>query len=122
MITKRTWEYWREGKKYHYRPIQQLKDLKPPETYISQKDFKILKALNDDFRERTLMEIRYLTGLSYPFIMNTIKEFEKKGLIITHKTKTTRKGREKKTNKRYARLTEKGIKTLKEWERIYSCF
>jgi len=122
MITRRTWECWREGKTYHYRTylFRQLKGLKAPHIYISQKEFKILKALNNDFRERTLMEIRYSTGLSYPFVSNTIKQFEREGLVITKKTKTTRKGREKPTNKRYIRLTEKGIQALKEWEKIYS--
>jgi len=126
MITRKTWKCWREGKTYHYRTyiFQQLRELNltAPEVYVSQKDFKILKALNNDFRERTLMEIRYLTGLSYPFVSHTVKEFEREGLVITKKTKTTRKKREKKTNKRYVKLTEKGIKALKEWEEIYSHF
>jgi len=123
MITKKTWECWRKGKTYYYRPIfQQLQSLNliAPEVYISQKDYQVLKALNKDFRERTLMEIRYSTGLSYPYILNTVKQFEKEGLVTTHKTKTTRKGKEKKTNKRYIKLTEKGLEMLKRWGEIYS--
>ncbi|RLG17292.1 hypothetical protein DRN75_03860 [Nanoarchaeota archaeon] len=124
MITKKVWESWREGRaKYYYiKPsLQQLMKLgEAPEVFIKREELRVLEALNSGVKERTLIQLRYLTRFSYPFIIKTIRKFEKEGLVITYKTKITRKGKEVATNKRFVRITEKGLELLKQWREIYS--
>ena len=122
-ITKLIWELWKSKTKanqyYINKYIEKIEGLgiKPPEKFFDQKETKILITLNGDFtnRGKSLTEIRYDTGISYPVVIEKLKKLTGRECIIRKDLK--------KKNKIISRLyfiTQDGLDALDEWKVIHN--